>query len=82
MVIVDVLDKRLDPGSLGNTFLSHTRSDLQGRFSDTSDQGVRIRTFLCAFVKVLDNDSLFSGESSTEDENDLSGFDEFDWEGE
>lgn len=78
MVVVDILDKRLNSGSLGDTLLSHASSDLQRRLFDTSDQSVRVRAFLGSFVQVLDNDGLLSGESSTEDENDLSGLDEFD----
>lgn len=71
MVVVDDLDERLHPGSLGNALLTHALCDLQWVALDTGDNSMGERLLLCALVKVLDDHSLLTGVASLKDQYNL-----------
>ncbi len=78
MVVVDDLNKRLDTGSLCDLLLAHSVGDVERISFNTSDDGVRIRSLLSAFVKVLDDDSLLTGELAVKDDDYFARLNELD----
>lgn len=58
MVVVDLLDERLDLGALLSTLLPHAAGDLLGVALDAGDESVGERVSLGAGVLGLDDDNL------------------------
>lgn len=71
MGVVDDLDERLDARSLGNTLLAHALGDLKRVFLDTSHDRVWVRTRLGSVIELLNDNSLFSGILSAQDDHDF-----------
>lgn len=70
MIVVHVLNERLDLASLGNSGLTHVSGNLKGSSLDTGNKGVGELLLVGSLIEVLHNNALLSGLSSGGDNAD------------
>lgn len=74
VVIVGDFDERGEIGSEGNLPLRHSLFDLSRILLHTGHYAMTVRMFVGTIVLALNDDSLLSGVSALEQDNDLSSF--------
>ena len=72
MVVVDGLQERLDARTSADFLLSHGAGDLQGVAVNSGNNGMTVLAGIGSSVIVVDDDSLATGVSAVQNNDDLS----------
>ena len=78
MVIINLLDKHLDPRPLGNFSGTHFLGYLQWVTLNASYNSMSIRAILCTVIDRFNDYDFLASMTSRENDGHLAGFDEFD----